>query len=266
MQTISIVALAFALVALPTRAVVRLHRRGRRGRAPWSRVALAALAGALTLVALLALDGAADTMLAAHMLQHMMIGDLVPVLIVLAVRGPLVVQVVPAGIVRAARGVGLQRVLAFATRPAPAFVFWATALAVWHVPAMYDRALENEPLHAFEHMTFLVSGILVWTVLLDPARRGLLPGWRRFGYALALLTASGILANKLVLSYRPLYPAYAGPDAMFGLSPVRDQDLAGLVMMLEQLATLGTFAVLTARRRLLGTERGPAPQRHPLAA
>ena len=155
--------------------------------------------------------------------------------------------------------------LACATRPAVAFLVWASALAIWHIPACYDRALESEPLHALEHMTFMVGGLLVWTVLLDPARRGTLAGWRRFGYALALLAASGILANALILSYRPLYPSYAhSVKRSFGLTAVGDQDLAGLVMMLEQLATVGTVAVLSARREL----RAPSvdqPARHPLA-
>jgi cytochrome c oxidase assembly factor CtaG len=208
-QELGIAVAALAMVALPLRAVVRLRRR-RRDLAPWSRVALAALAASIWFGALTALDEPADERLSAHMLQHILIGDVVPLLL---------------------------------------------ALGVWHVPALYDRALESERLHAFEHGTFLVSGLLVWAVLLDPARRGLLPGWRRVGYALALLAASGILGNVLVLSYRPLYPAYGS---------LRDQDLAGLVMMVEQVLTLGGLALLTARRRLQHGDT-PASGRHPLA-
>jgi cytochrome c oxidase assembly factor CtaG len=266
MQTLSILALASSMVALPARGVLRLHARGRADLAPWSRLALACLAAAITLGALLALDRWADTMLAAHMLQHMLIGDLAPLLLVLAVRGPLVVQLVPAAAVRIARRLHLHRALARATRPTTAFVAWAAVFGAWHVPAVYDRTLESEPLHAFEHVTFMLVGLLVWTVLLDPARRGTLPGWRRFAYALALLAASGVLANTLVLSYRPLYPSYTDTAGRpLGLSPVGDQDLAALVMMLEQLATLGTFAFLSARQQLAAADL-EQPQRHPLAA
>ncbi|HEY3541583.1 MAG TPA: cytochrome c oxidase assembly protein [Gaiellaceae bacterium] len=265
MQTVSIVALALAFAVLPARAVVRLRRRGRADLAPWSRVALAALAAAVLLAALLGLDDAADTLLAAHMLQHVLIGDLAPLLLVLAVRGPVCVRLFPVSMVRLARRTGVARLLAAGTRPAPAFAVWAAALAVWHVPALYDGALENERLHAFEHLTFIAAGVLVWSVLLDPARRQLLAGWQRFGYALALLAASSVLGNVLVLSYRPLYPAYAEPDAVLRLSPVLDQDLAGLVMMVEQLATLGTFALVVARRRLAAPQAAQ-PARHPLAA
>jgi len=266
MQELSIWGLALAMLVLPARAVVRLRRRGRPDLAPWSRLVLAALAAGITPLALLTLDEAADSMLAAHMLQHMLIGDLVPLLLVLAVRGPLVVQLVPPRAVRALRRIGAHRLLALATRPAVAFVVWSAALALWHIPAAYDLALENERLHAFEHGTFLFSGLLIWAALLDPARRRSLPGWRRFGYAVALLAVSGALANVLILSYRPLYPAYAEPGARFGLSPVRDQDLAALVMMAEQFGTIGTFALLTARRRLLAPTGDAVPTRHPLAA
>jgi cytochrome c oxidase assembly factor CtaG len=266
MQTLSIVALGVAMVALPARGVLRLRRRGRADLAPWSRLALACLAAAITLGALLALDRWADTMLAAHMLQHMLIGDLVPLLLVLAVRGPLLVQLVPAAALRIARMLRLHRALPRVTRATTAFVAWAAVLGAWHVPAAYDRALASAPLHAFEHLTFMVVGLLVWTVLLDPARRGTLPGWRRFAYALALLAASGVLANTLVLSYRPLYPSYTDTAGRpLGLSPVGDQDLAALVMMLEQLATLGTFAFLSARQQLAAADL-EQPQRHPLAA
>ncbi len=264
MQTVSIASLALAMLVLPFRATVKLRRR-KACLAPWRRVGFAALAAAITLGALLGLDGAADSMLSAHMLQHMLIGDLVPLLLVLGIRGPLLVHVVPVPIVRVARRLGLAHVLAFVTRPTVAFVFWTVALAAWHIPAVYDRALESEPLHAFEHATFLLAGLLVWTALLDPARRGSLPGWRRFGYALALLAASGLLSNTLILSYRALYPSYAGPGThRFGLSPVGDQDLAGLVMMLEQFATVGTLAVYSARKQLR-TSVVEHPRRHPLA-
>ncbi|HET8529333.1 MAG TPA: cytochrome c oxidase assembly protein [Gaiellaceae bacterium] len=249
MQELGIVVAGAAMLALPLRAVVRLRRRGRPDLAPWSRVALAAVAAAVWLGALTALDEPADSLLSMHMLQHLLIGDLVPLLLLLAVRGPLVVHLLPT---RAA-----QRLTRLLVRPSVAYACWAVATAVWHVPALYDDALANERLHAFEHGTFFFGGLLVWAVLLDPARRGLLPGWRRVGYALALLASAGILGNVLVLSYRPLYPAYDN---------LRDQDLAGLLMMVEQALTLGGIALVTARRELRRRHPEPASAaRHPLA-
>lgn len=265
MESLALAILASAMVALPARATVSLRRRGRAFRAPWRRLALAVLAATIALAAPLALGGASDRLLSAHMLQHVLIGDLAPLLLVLAIRGPLLLRLLPRAAMLLARRLGAGHLLAVATRPAVAFAFWAASLAVWHVPALYERALERAPLHALEHASFLVSGLLVWSVLLDPAHRRALPGWGRFGYALALLAVSGLLANVLILSYRPLYPSYAAVTSRpFGLTPVGDQGLAALVMMLEQLATLGTFAILSARRQLLAPAAEPR-QRHPLA-
>jgi len=211
------------------------------------RVALAVVAAAIGLAAVTALDEPADQLLSAHMLQHMLIGDLAPLLAVLAIRGTV-----------------LARPLA-AVRPAPAFAVWAAALAVWHVPAFYDAALAHERLHMLEHATFVAGGVLVWSALLGVARRGLLDGWRGFGYAVGLLAATTVLSNVLVLAYRPLYPAYDEPGPrLLELSPLRDQNLAALVMMVEQFLTFGTFAALRARALLRASE--PAPTgRHELA-
>ena len=262
------IATAILAIVLVVRAVLRLRRRGHRREAPWSRVVLALLAGGVGVAALTALDEPADQLLSAHMLQHVLIGDLAPLLLLLAVRGPVLFHLVPVPVMRGARALGLHRLLGAATRPSVAFAVWAVGLGVWHVPALYDAALANERLHAFEHGTFVIGGVLVWSVLLDPAKRGRVPGWRGFGYALGLLAATTALSNVLVLSYRPLYPAYdvAGPRIV-DISPLRDQDLAALVMMLEQLATVGVFAALRARTLVQAQTGQPAhATRHQLAA
>jgi len=258
---------AVLAVGLVSRAVVRLRRRGHRRDAPWSRVLLAVLAGGIGVAALTLLDEPADQLLSAHMLQHVLIGDLAPLLLLLAVRGPVLFHLLPVPALRGARALGLHRLLGAATRPSVAFALWAAGLGVWHVPALYDAALASERLHAFEHVTFVLGGVLVWSVLLDPANRGRVPGWRGFGYALGLLAATTALSNVLVLSYRPLYPAYdePGPRAV-DISPLRDQDLAALLMMLEQLATVGVFAALRARTLVRAQTGPPHAARHQLAA
>lgn len=209
---------------------------------------------ALGLLALLSpLDRAAEEeLLSAHMLQHMVVGDLVPLLLVLALRGPLLFFVVPPRLGRIVAAVG----------PAPAFLLWLLALGAWHVPAVYEAALSRPLLHAAEHASFFVAGVLVWTQLVDPARRAALSRAAAIGYAVALLAIGQLLANTLILTSRVVYPAYADAD-LLGLSARSDQDVAGLVMMLEQLATLGTFALLGVRASL----RAPLELRedgHPL--
>jgi putative membrane protein len=262
-----LVALAFALLvaALFAQAFVRLRRRGRSDHAGWGRAGLVAVALLLWLLALSPqMDEAADRLLAAHMLEHVLIGDAVPALLILAVRGPLTVFLVPAPLLkRVARSRRLRGASATLVRPAVAFGVWAAALAVWHVPALYDRTLASGPLHALQHASFVLGGTLVWLNLIDPARRGALSPRLRIAFALGLFVSGQALANTLVLTYWPLYPAYANqPERLFGLSPLADQDAAALVMMAEQLATLGTFAALRLRGSIAGSTA--APGRHPL--
>lgn len=220
------------------------------------RLPLAVAAVCVGVFALLGpLDGLAEAGLSAHMLQHVLVGDLAPLLLVLSLCGADLARLAPPR---------LRRTAGHVFRPVPAFAVWAAAIAIWHVPAFYDLALEHERVHAFEHATFMAGGVLVWSQLLDPARRGLLRGWWRFGYAMLVLVAAQALANVLVLSYRPLYAAYADTQRPLGLSAIGDQDAAAIVMMVEQALTLGTFAFLTARRLLAATPPSPAA-RHPLA-
>lgn len=258
-----LVAISVAL-ALFGRAFGRLRERGRRDHAGWSRALLFLAAVGIAAAALISpLDRIAETrLLSAHMLQHVLIGDLVPVLLLLAVRGPLLFFLLPVWALRRLRRLHPLGVL---LRPSAAFVVWAAFLAVWHVPSVYDATLESTPLHDLEHVCFVLGGLLVWTQLIDPTRRGALSTNAKLGYALLLFVSSQALANVLVLSYRPLYPVYAAVASRpFGLTAVGDQDAAGLVMMLEQFATLGAFALITLRARFRQAVV-VGPERHPFA-
>jgi cytochrome c oxidase assembly factor CtaG len=115
------------------------------------------------------------------------------------------------------------------------------------VPRFYDAALRHPALHDFEHACWLVAGVLVWTLLGDPAGHGRLSVGGRIAFAAALFAAGQILTDVLVFSFTSLYPAYAGA---YGLSAVTDQQLAGVVMMVEQLLTLGTLGALLLQPRL----------------
>jgi len=133
-------------------------------------------------------------------------------------------------------------------RPAVSFVAWMTVIAAWHVPAAYDYALGHEAVHDVEHGSFVVVGFLVWMQIVDPARRRRLRLSQRVGYMLGLSGAGALLAGVLVLASAPLYPAYAGAGPrLLGLSPLGDQQLAGIVMVAEQLLTLGLCACFLLR-------------------
>lgn len=225
-----VAALAAILFA---QAGVKLRRRGRADLAGWDRVALFAAGLAITLVALSGpLDRIADDqLLSAHMAQHVLIGDLAPALMMVALRGPLLVFFLPAPIVAP-----ISRLL-HRLQPRVAFALWAANLAIWHVPYLYDLALRHRTLHDVEHLCWVVFGLLVWGLLVD---RRLTIG-RRLALATAMFATGQVLTDVLVFSFHSFYPAY---------HDVRDQQWAGLVMMGEQLLTLGTLAIVLLRPRL----------------
>ncbi|HEY2354739.1 MAG TPA: cytochrome c oxidase assembly protein [Gaiellaceae bacterium] len=242
--------LAAALAALLfAQGVVRLRRRGRADLAGWDRIVLFALGLGVTLFALVGpLDDLADEkLLSAHMAQHMLIGDLGPALMVVAVRGPLVFFLLPAAMLGPiARNARVRAVLGFLLRPRVAFALWAGNLAFWHIPYIYDLALEHQNFHDFEHLCWMVFGTVLWTLLVDPAGHHRLTVGGRIALAAAMFAAGQILADVLVFSFTPLYPWYHGA---YGISAITDQKLSGIVMMVEQLLTLGTCVALLLRPR-----------------
>lgn len=234
----TIVALCAVATILFAQAVVRLRRRGRPDLAGWSRVVLFAAGIALVPVALLALDERADENLTWHMTQHVLVGDLSPALLVLATRGPLALFLLPPAVLKPLARTPLRKLV----RPKIAYALWAANLAVWHVPALYDAALRHERLHYFEHACWAVAGLLVWTLLLDDRHTVA----RRVALAAAMFASSQILSDVLMFTFHPLYPAYPS---------LRQQQLAGVVMMAEQVLTLGTLAFVLLRPRIRSFRR-----------
>ncbi len=230
-------------------AVARLRRRGRADLAGWDRIALFGVGLGLSVFALVGpLDRIADDkLLSAHMGQHVLIGDLGPALMVVALRGPLLVFLLPAPVLAPlARSPRVRAVLGGLLRPRVAFSLWAANLAIWHVPYLYDLALAHQDLHDFEHVCWTFCGILVWTLLVDPGSHRRLSVGGRVALAAAMFAAGQILTDVLVFSFARLYPAYHGA---YGMSAVTDQQLSGIVMMVEQLVTLGTCVALLLRPR-----------------
>jgi len=238
--------LVLGLAALATmrfwQGFCRLRRRGRGDRAGWDRPALFTLGLAFAVLPLVSpLDRVGDRyLISAHMLQHVLIGDAAPALLLLSLRGPLLAFVLPALAGRLLARV--ERLPVWAS-----IAVWAAAVGAWHVPAAYDYALTHQAVHDLEHASFVAAGFLVWTQLIDPARRRRLSTGQRLAFAGCLFALGQLLADVLFLS-GPLYPAYAAqPVRLLGLTPAADQQLAGLAMMAEQTVALGLFAALLLR-------------------
>jgi cytochrome c oxidase assembly factor CtaG len=249
-------------------AVVRLRRRGRTDYAGLDHAALFAAGLALITLPLVSpLDAAGEHyLLSAHMLQHMLIGDAAPLLLVLAVRGPLTYFLLPPAVLkRIASWQPLRAFLRVLLRPAVCFTFWGTVFLGWHVPAAYDFALSHPVVHDVEHATFILAGSLVWIQLIDPVRHARLTRGLRIAFAFGLFVLAQPIMDALLFASSPIYHPYAAQtDRLLGVSATTDQRLAGAVMLVEQLLTLGTFIavllwpLLRGRRATRATAQGPA--------
>jgi cytochrome c oxidase assembly factor CtaG len=252
---VPVLAAAAALAVLVVRGWLRLRRRA-PAHATTGRLLLAAAAIAIGTLALCSpIDAVGEKyLLSAHMLQHVLIADLAPALLLVALRGPLLLFVCPRPL--------LGRLPQVA--PAAALAFWALAIGAWHVPRLYGYALEHPVAHDLEHMLFVAAGTLVWWQLL---RGRLARPWGVLGFALVLFVLGMLLADWLVFSDRPLYPAYAAQDErLLGMSPLADQQAAALVMLAEQALTLGTLAAVLLRAHFRASPRELAHAgRHPFA-
>jgi cytochrome c oxidase assembly factor CtaG len=243
---------AFALVAAAVfvPAFARVRRR-EPALAPWTPAALFGLGLLVMLGPLVSpLNGAGERyLLSAHMLEHVLLSDAGAALLVLSVRGPIAAVLLPWPASAPLRAAGRA-----VMRPPVTLAVWVAGVSVWHVPAVYDRALSHPALHDLEHLTFVLVGLLAWTQLIDPGGSGRLGIPGRLAFTVAMFFAGQVLSDALVFSFHAYYPAYADrPGRLLGLSPLADQRLAGIVMALEQLVTLGTCFVLLLRE----LRRGP---------
>lgn len=194
----------------------------------WRQLCFAAglLAIATALVSPIAHVG--EELVVAHMVEHLLLGDVATLLLVLGLTGPLLQPVL------AIRFFDRLRVLA---HPLVAFPLWLLNFYFWHVPALYDAAYGGAPVHALEHVSFVFFGCLMWMPVFGPLPK---PAWFTAGwkvvYAIAVRFAGAILGNVLMWSGGVLYPVYAAGERYWGVSPLTDQSTAGVVMMVE-----GTF-------------------------
>ena len=158
-------------LGLYLRAWVRLRRRRRRDRASTGRLLLfTSGVGLATLSLISPIDPIGERyLLSVHMLQHMLLGDSAPALILLGLRGPLSLLIVPRPVLRRlARLTWLRRAGSRLLRPAVALALWAVVWASWHLPAAYDAALAHQWVHDLEHLSFLLVGLLAWLLLVEP--------------------------------------------------------------------------------------------------
>lgn len=213
--------------------VARLWRRAGIGRGVLGWQAGAFAAGWLALVAALVspLDSLGTRLFSAHMVQHEVLMLVAAPLLVLGRPLAAWTWAFPPGLRhrlgRATRWPLLALAWAALTASVSAWSLHALALWAWHVPALFEAALHSEGLHIFQHASFLGTALLFWWAVLGPAgpRRGF-----AIAYLFTTMMHTGALGALLTFAPTPWYPSYAATAGAFGLDPLADQQLGGLVM------------------------------------
>ncbi len=223
----------------------RLRGRRRPDLASWPRAT--AFAGGLALIVLAVVSPLDEVgehyLLWGHMVQHLLLADLAPLLLAVGVSGPLSLFVIPAGVLRGlARTRPLRALLRLLARPISALVVWALVMVGWHLPAAYEYSLAHRWAHDLQHASMVLAGLLVWIHVLAAVPKLHASAGRRAGLAVGVFAVGLVISQWLFLS-EPLYDVYAEqPERLLDLSPAGDQARAGLTMGTEQLLTLGTTA------------------------
>jgi putative membrane protein len=203
----------------------------------WRTICFASGVVLIAIAFLSPLDHIAGELFLVHMVQHLLMGDLGALLIVLGLTGPLLQPLL------ASRWLGWIRHLA---HPLVALPLWAVNLYVWHIAVLQEGALASEPVHALQHACFIGFGVLMWMPLVGPLPQ---PKWfgipAKIGYLVGVRFTGIVLGNVFMWSNSVFYSDYAAGEAHWNLSAVTDQSIAGVVMMVEGgFVTLGVLAWL----------------------
>ncbi len=180
------------------------------------------------------IDTVADQLFSVHMVQHLLLLFAAP---------PFLVWSRPAVVFlwafrsRSRRSIGaiwtglaLNRLMRWLMHPNLVWVLFSGLFIFWHFPKPYAWAVENEAIHTVEHLCFFVSALMFWTIVMEPS------GSRRLSYGATLVhvATTAVLASLpgalIVLAQRPLYSVHATTPAVWGLTPMQDQQLAGVIM------------------------------------
>lgn len=203
-----------------------------------------------TLIALVSpVDALAEQLFSMHMVQHVLLLDATPILLILGLT-----RVLLRPLTRTVQAV--ERRAGALAQPAFAAGLYIAVIWTWHIPAAYDAALRHPALHLLEHASFLLAGSLYWWHLLSPIRARLrLGGMGPVFYMAATKLFVGALGMGLAFAPSALYPYYVHHAHVWGLSAGADQSLAGLVMAVEQSLVMGTALVALFIAALSESER-----------
>jgi putative membrane protein len=215
-------------------------------------------------------DALADESLPWHMLQHMLLLAVAPPLLVLGEPIRVAFDLLPPRRAQQLAAALRRRPLRPLLEPVVALALFVLVVGGTHVPVVFDTALESDPLHGLEHLSYLLAGLLLWSAAIgaDPAAKplsivgvtGLLTAAMvpMLGLGVVLATASGVF-----------YPPYAATQG--AAAALADQNAAATAMWAGDLPfivalVLAGWAALEREERLqrlheLAAERETANDR-----
>jgi cytochrome c oxidase assembly factor CtaG len=200
---------------------------------------LVAFAGAMILVLAVVVSPLATLafhyFLWAHLLQNVALAEWAPALAVLGLSAGM------------AAALARSRALSLLTQPLVALPLWLASYGVWHVPALYDAALRHRLLLDLEHASYLFTGFLLWWPVLQAAPHALRAG-AKAAYLFAAFVLASPLGLVLALLPNPIYGFYEGAPRLWGIGPLTDQQIAGVVMAVsEAIVFFAVFAFFFVR-------------------
>jgi cytochrome c oxidase assembly factor CtaG len=180
---------------------------------------------------------AMNYLLVIHLLQNVVLAEWAPLLVVLGIPPALAATLARPGLVRSL------------THPAVALSLWLVNYMLWHLPWLYDTALENpHTLLHLEHALYFATGVAMWWSVVQEEPHRLGPGVRA-GVVFAAFVLGSPIGLVLALVPDAVYDFYVdAPERLWGLSALEDQQLAGILMALEQASVFfAVFAVFFLR-------------------
>lgn len=214
---------------------------------------------ALALALLSPLDTLSAELFSAHMIQHELLMLIAAPLLVLGKPLAMFAWALPATwaarIGRAFHVRWWRQGWRWLTLPATAWLLHAGALWGWHVPTLFEAGLRHPAVHDLQHLCFFGSALLFWWALVRRRRRA-----ESTIYVFTTLVHTGMLGMLLTFAVTPWYPFYAQTAPLWGLTPLEDQQLGGLVMWVPSGALLIVAGLLLANSWLRHLGRAPPPR------
>jgi putative membrane protein len=215
---------------------------------------------ALGLALLSPLDALSNALASAHMVQHLLLLLVAAPLLALSAPSSAILRGSPLAVRRASgrwrRQLGLTHGnLAVLRHPAAVWLLQVGVLWFWHAATPYDAALDNEFLHLLEHASFLVTAVLFWHAVIGIRGAARVSGGLGVLLVFAMAMQSVFLSVLLTFARTPWYSGYATTTASWGLDPLTDQQVAGVIMWIPAGGIYLTAALVLLVTWIRATER-----------